>query len=210
MQRPTRIIAIVLFVVGAGILLLFHWSRDSQVITPAPSKEDETSVYSMGDIASQTPQMPDLSIRLAVEDGTCGLVKVQISNASPDSTFTFLSWDTPFDPRALDLGVVGLSDAVTGKEIPGPGLKLNRKMPAPRDELIEVEPGKTRTRELELKGFWLPEEGTKVRIHAHGEWKAVWKARRKDEIAEAELEALAGDRVLRGPFQSENTVEVII
>ncbi|KXS98580.1 hypothetical protein AC578_4311 [Pseudocercospora eumusae] len=209
MQRLTRILVIVLFVVGTGIILLIHWSRDSQVITPAPSKEDETSVYSMGDVASQTPQGPGLSVRLAVEDGARGHVNIQISNASPDSTFTFLRWDTPFDPRALDLGVVELSDAVKGVEIPGPGLKLNRKMPAPRDELIEVEPGKTLTRKLQLKGFWLPEEGTRVNVRARGEWKAVWKAR-KDDVPEGELETLAGERVLRGPFQSENTVEVSI
>lgn len=130
---------------------------------------------------------------------------IELSNTSADRAVTFLSWDTPFDPRALDLGVVVLSDADSGEEFPGPGLKLNRKLPPSLDDLVEIAPGQTMRRELPLKGFWLPEKDTRIRVHARGEWKAIWTAS-KAQISEADLKTLAGERVGRGTFESENTV----
>ena len=145
-----------------------------------------------------------LSVQLATSSGD--KLTITISNQDSTTPRTFLQWDTPFDIRALDMGVLRLEDAETGDELPSPGLKLNRKLPPPRDDLIEVPAGGEVSKEIELKAPWLPTDGRKVRVRAEGEWKAAWK-KGKDEIVEAELGDLGGESALTGAFRSEEAIE---
>jgi hypothetical protein len=131
-----------------------------------------------------------------------GELRIDILNRNQDSARTFLAWDTPFDDKALDLGALVVKDAITGEMLPGPGLKLNRMLPPPLDDLIEVPAGGQVSKYLRLKSFWLPSDGRKVIVNAEGEWKAVWEGRKQD-VSEAERQALGGDRAAKGSFTSE-------
>ena len=119
-------------------------------------------------------------------------VKVTIRNDSPDKTFSFLTWDSPFDPQAINTGVLCLKDSESGKTIESPGMKLNRMMPPPRDELVEIAPGSSATKELGLKSPWIPTDGKKYQLHMRGNWRAAW-AKTAADVSDGELEALGND-----------------
>ena len=129
-------------------------------------------------------------------------VKVTIRNDSPDKTFSFLSWDSPFDPQAINTGVLCLKDAETGNTIESPGLKLNRMLPPPRDELVEISPGSSASKELGLKSPWIPTDGRKYQLHMRGNWRAAW-AKAAADVSDRELEAMGGD-VSSSAFESDS------
>jgi hypothetical protein len=158
---------------------------------------------------SQTPftmspnQAPlgDVAISLSSAQSPLTL-KVTIRNDSPDKTFSFLSWDSPFDPQAINTGVLCLKDAETGSTIDSPGMKLNRMLPPPRDELIEIAPGSSATKELGLKSPWIPTDGKKYQLHLRGNWRAAW-AKAAADVSDRELEAM-GSEGTEGAFESDS------
>lgn len=134
-------------------------------------------------------------------------IKITVQNAHPCTPLSFLTWDTPVDPSALNTGVLQLVDAVSGENIEGPGLKLNRLLPPPRDALVEIGPQDVVEVDVELSAPWIPGNGKLVKVHAHGEWKAVW-AKTKDAVSDEELNAMSGADVMQGPFRSIRDVEL--
>jgi hypothetical protein len=141
----------------------------------------------------------DVSVELSLAKAPL-TVKVTIRNDSPDKTFSFLSWDSPFDPQAVNTGVLSLKDTETGDEIEGPGLKLHRMLPPPRDDLIEISPGSSSTRELGLRSPWVPTDGKKYQIQLRGSWRAAWSKVAAD-VSDRELESMGSDGAPK-PFES--------
>ena len=149
---------------------------------------------------NQAAPLGDVAISLSSAESPLTL-KVTIRNYSPDKTFSFLTWDSPFDPSAINTGVLCLKDAETGNTIDSPGMKLNRMMPPPRDELVEISPGSSATKELALKSPWIPTDGKKYQLHMQGKWRAAW-AKAAADVSDDELEAMGGD-VSEGAFESD-------
>ena len=129
-------------------------------------------------------------------------VACSIRNNDADHTITFLSWDTPFDPSAVNLGVLTLNDTETGTDIPSPNMQIRRMMPPPRDVLVEIAPGSSSERELDLSSPWIPTDGKKYQVAVKGTWGAVWKKPAAD-VTDEELAAFKGDAALQGGFGSE-------
>lgn len=149
----------------------------------------QTSI--MASLSSDQAPLKDVAVELSSAQSPL-TVKVTIRNDSPDKTFSFLSWDSPFDPQAINTGVLCLKDAETGEEIAGPGMKLNRMLPPPRDDLIEISPGSSSTKELGLSSPWIPTDGKKYQIQLRGNWRAAW-AKAAADISDRELESMGGD-----------------
>lgn len=129
-------------------------------------------------------------------------LKVSIHNNDPSQTITLLSWDTPFDPQAINSGVLRLEHAVTGEEVASPGMKLNRKLPPPRDDLVEIGVGSTVTKNIVLNSPWIPTDGQSYRAHFQGRWKALWP-KPAAEVTDEELASIVGDARLQGDFHSD-------
>jgi hypothetical protein len=161
----------------ATVATLYHVTSSQTSTMATPSSE-------------QAP-LRDVSVELSSADAPLTL-KVTIRNDSPDTAFSFLSWDSPFDPQAINTGVLSLKDAATGDEIQGPGLKLNRMLPPPRDDLVEIRPGKSATRELALRSPWVPTDGKKYQIQLRGSWRAAW-AKAAADVSDRELESMGSD-----------------
>lgn len=146
---------------------------------------------------------PTSPLQIQLSPGAENLtVACSIRNTNADHTITFLSWDTPFDPSAVNLGVLTLKDAETGAEIPSPGMQIRRMMPPPRDVLVEIAPGSSSERELDLSSPWIPTDGKKYQVGVKGIWGAVWK-KPAAEVTDEELAAFKGDAALQGGFGSE-------
>jgi hypothetical protein len=131
-----------------------------------------------------------------------------IRNTDSENSITFLTWDTPFDSTAVNTGVLTLTDAETGADIPSPGMKLNRKMPPSRDALVEIAPKSSAERELNLSSPWIPTDGKKYQVAVNGTWRAVWQ-KPITQVSDEELAALKGDEVMTGGFKS-GSVEMVL
>jgi len=144
----------------------------------------------------------DLKIRIS-SDSSSSVLKVTLENKSPTQTYSVLTWDTPLDPQAMNLGALTLEDVESGDAIPGPGMKINRQMPPPRDAVVEVRPQSSTTRDVNLGLPWIPSDGKVYRIQTQGSWKAVW-AKPAAQISDEDLEKMAGDSHLSKDIHSES------
>lgn len=117
---------------------------------------------------------------------------------------TLLKWDTPFDDKALLLGIFDIKNVKTGEMLPNLNIKLNRLMPPPRDAFLEIKPRNAITKEIVLfePGTKL-EKGVEYEIQAKGRWKAVWHASVRD-IGDENLKKMGGGTgVMTWDFESE-------
>lgn len=146
----------------------------------------------------------DLRVRLS-SGSSPSVLKVTIENESQIHTYSLFTWDTPLDEQALNIGALTLEDAKTGEAIPGPQMKVNRKLPPPRDAVVEVSPQSTVSTEINLSFPWLPKDGKVYRVKVQGPWKAVW-AKPATQITDEELSQMSGDNhLLEGGIRSEST-----
>lgn len=157
--------------------------------------------YDMSKSTAKQDSIGDLAVRLSVASAS-STIRVTVQNENPDQTISLLTWDSPLDPRALNTGTLTLEDAENGEEIPGPGIKLNRLLPPPRDALVEIAPKGSFSQEITLRSPWIPTDGRSVRVTMSGTWKAVWR-KPTAEITDDELASMTGDEVLSGEFRSE-------
>lgn len=152
-------------------------------------------------MASSDKSPRDISVELAAAEAPL-TVRVTIRNDSPDHSFSFLTWDSPFDPQAINTGVLSLRDAESGAEIEGPAMKLNRLLPPPREDLVEIKPGSSATRELGLASPWVPTDGKTYQVQAQGSWRAAW-AKAASDVTDQELEAMGIDGLVAEAYRSE-------
>lgn len=144
-----------------------------------------------------------LEMRLSQVSSSPPTIRVNLRNRSPSTTFTILTWDTPFDPKAVALGVFRLKDIATGAEVPSLNLKINRMLPPSKDALIELAPEKDVSVEVKFEEpFMKLENGKQYQVQARGRWKGVWTAAAAD-VNEDSLAALGGGSgCLTGEFES--------
>ncbi|CAD0110658.1 unnamed protein product [Aureobasidium uvarum] len=144
----------------------------------------------------------DLKVQLS-PGSSPSVLKVTIENQSQTQAFSLFTWDTPLDEQALNIGALTLEDAKTGKAVPGPQMKVNRKLPPPRDTVLEVAPQSTASREVHLAFPWIPKDGKVYRVQVQGSWKAVW-AKPASQVTDEELSEMAGDSQLEEKIRAES------
>ncbi|KAI5196608.1 hypothetical protein E4T38_08430 [Aureobasidium subglaciale] len=142
-------------------------------------------------------------LKLRISSDSPSALKVTLENKHPDQTFTLLTWNTPLDTQALNIGAVTLEEVKTGEAVSGPNMKINRMMPPPRDALVEVRPQSSITREVKLDFPWIPKDGKSYRALTPGPWKAVW-AKSAAEVMDKEIEEMTGDSHLSKDIHSES------
>lgn len=150
--------------------------------------------------ADNRPSSQKISVELSAAQAPL-TVKVTVQNNSPDRTFSFLTWDSPFDPQAINTGVLSLKDAETGHAIEGPGMKLNRKLPPSREDLVEISPGSSATKELEMASPWIPTDGKRYQVKLQGSWRAAWLKPAAD-VTDSELDAMDTSQMSTLGFES--------
>lgn len=151
---------------------------------------------------SEQSSTEDLKIQLS-SGSSPSVLKVTVKNESKSKTFSLFTWNTPLDEQALNIGALTLEDAEKGEAVPGPQMKINRKLPPPRDVIVEVSPQSTASREVNLSFPWIPKDGKVYRIQVQGPWKAVW-AKPASQVTDDELSEMTGDSHLSGNISSES------
>ncbi|KAI1409981.1 hypothetical protein F5Y13DRAFT_168710 [Hypoxylon sp. FL1857] len=179
-----------------------------------------------------TTTKPSISEQVADDDKMTGPVDVisklkvsvrQVSASPPklgiavtnthSGPVTILSWNSPLDPLAFQLGLVSFTPAGSDDDGPLqlPIMKIRRIMPPGPESLITIGAGQSKEQELELRAPIVPLERLRGRVSVacEGEWMSVWPSE-ADAITKESLErAGASEDAFRGRFKSE-AVEVEI
>lgn len=191
--------------VATIIVLFFLYSSDSSIATSVRNMARSTS--SQQQALDPHPTKTSLRLNLAVKEPstTPPTILITATNLHDSTSLTLLKWDTPFDDKALLLGVFNIKNVKTGETLPNLNMMINRKTPPPRDAFLEIEPRSAITKELVLSA--LPgatlEKDAEYEIQAKGRWKAVWYASVKD-IGDENLKKMGGGTgVMTWDFESD-------
>lgn len=176
-----------------GALYFFH-------APPSPA------LTGMASAATAVDAVPGLEFKLSQISRNPPSLLVTLKNTNPSSPFTILKWGTPLDPQAANLGVFKLVDTETGKDVPVPVIKINRKMPPSQEDLVTVAPGTEEATEVVFNKAWMPEKRpAKYKVKAEGAFGAVWD--RYGGLTESDLEAYS-ESPLSGRTFSTNEVSM--
>ncbi|KAI5928185.1 hypothetical protein F4810DRAFT_182219 [Camillea tinctor] len=107
------------------------------------------------------------------------------------SPVTILSWNSPLDPLAVQLGLISFTPAGGNGPVEIPTIMVRRRLPPGPESLVTIEPGQTKEQVLELKNRVVPLEKLrgKVGVVCQGSWMGIW-ASKADDIAAESLENL--------------------
>ncbi|XXG96368.1 hypothetical protein Hte_002650 [Hypoxylon texense] len=183
------------------IVLIFLFSRYAGIT----GNSDQVAV----DMSSSGSVIPKLQVSVRQVSTSPPKLGIAVTNTHAGPV-TVLTWDSPLDPLALQLGVLSFfaaaDDGGTGTSFSSPidipTIQVRRKMPPGADSLVTIAAGQTREQELELREPIVPLgrlRGTTVRVVCNGEWRSVW-ASEADAVSKDSLENADG---FRGSFQSE-------
>lgn len=142
-----------------------------------------------------------------------------LTNTSPSVPVTLLTWSSPLDPLALQLGLIYISSLSNpSNKLDFPELMIKRAMPPPEDALVTLGPGEERSQELMMREpvvnlammKELAEEG-KVGVRVICGKKddeesgvVVWVGKKREEISDEEIELLGrGKEAERWKIESE-------
>lgn len=193
--------AFLLCVLCGGAFLSHRYSSQSaipnKIMAVAPEQEEVSR---------------HLSVAIKAISSSPPTVAATISNHHSTKVITVLGWDTPFDPTAVNSGALqlyrikssGSNAAAESVEIPGPGMKVNRLLPPPREDLIELKPGASIERHVPLKAPWIPADGQNYRLRFQGQWRGLW-AKSIGDISAQDLEKLGG---VTGEGYESGTIEM--
>jgi len=199
--KPTLgISSVITFVIFATVSVLLYTNRNTVPVFTMTSSE-----------FSENPEIPlkitltHVSSSKSESNSPSVTLKVTIDNTSPDKTVSFLRWSTPFDTRAVPMGIFVFTSVSDGQVAQCLNLKLKRRLPPSgvfsAEDTIRIEAGGKSEMEVEVKApEVILEERTRYSVRAEGHWMHV----RYGEDQELRTDE---DGVMRGDFASE-AVEV--
>ncbi|KAF2140761.1 uncharacterized protein K452DRAFT_230259 [Aplosporella prunicola CBS 121167] len=164
-------------------------------------------------MSSSTATPADLALSIAQTSANPPTLSIKLTNTHASAPLTLLTWDSPLDPQALALGLVHIAPAASEGDEPFklPTIKVSRKLPPRREDLITLAPGQSRAQEIEFKEPVVPlgkirEKGGKAKVWVMGNWRALW-AKTVEQVGDEELEAMeAAKDGMTGAFESEGVL----
>jgi hypothetical protein len=176
---------------SALVIILFLYSSNSSLATTirgiveSPTRKEPTDPH---------PSSSTLNLSISEKSPSTSppTILVTATNLHQSTSLTLLTWDTPFDEKALVLGIFNFIDTSTNEALQSPNLKINRGLPPPREAFIEIGPRKAVAKEIVLDGRGANlEKGKEYDVQARGRWKAVWRASVLD-VGDQNLKKMGG------------------
>ncbi|KAF7543437.1 hypothetical protein G7Z17_g10739 [Cylindrodendrum hubeiense] len=173
-----------------------------------------------------THSLPSLSLQLQMDDEpspgpiagiTVSLTQkstspptiiVHVTNTNSDPV-TFLSYGSPLDGLALQLGLLSITPDGASTSLEVPTLEVQRKWPPDAESLITFAPGESQQQDIVIKNTVVPPDdiGAKAIVQLTGKWQAVWGKAKEDISKEAIEKAGIADDAYSGLFSS-NELEI--
>ncbi|KAI0834227.1 hypothetical protein F5Y06DRAFT_279251 [Hypoxylon sp. FL0890] len=165
-------------------------------------------------VADKMPDSGDIisKLKVSVRQVSASAPKLGIAVTNTHSgPVTILSWGSPLDPLALQLGLVAFVPAGSDSPIQIPTMQIRRKMPPGPESLVTIGAGQSKEQELELRAPIVPLEKLRGRVSVvcEGEWVSVWPSKAGAVTKELLEKAGASEDAFRGRFKSE-AVEIEI
>ncbi|KAI1340003.1 hypothetical protein F5Y15DRAFT_381094 [Xylariaceae sp. FL0016] len=183
-----------------GLVLIFIWRSQPLTSNEAPVTARQP------DVAVDMSESIIPKLKIAVRQASSSPPKLTISVTNTHSSpMTVLSWDSPLDPMALQLGLFEFKPAGSDEVIKTPKVMVRRKMPPGPDSLVTIQAGQTEEREVELREPIVPLEKLrgKASVVCKGDWRSVWPVKGEDVSAES-LESMGfSDDAFQGSFESQ-------
>jgi len=112
-------------------------------------------------------------------------VLLSVTNTSKNKPYTILSWSSPLDPLALQLGLFSLVVLPSGRRIQINAIMLKRHTPPTDDAYVTIEPGATKQQEVLIREPSVDVAGLAgktVLVSWLGSERpiAVWEAKKED------------------------------
>ncbi|POR39429.1 Uncharacterized protein TPAR_00372 [Tolypocladium paradoxum] len=188
-----------------GVLVavaLFSLYRSSTFRFPGPAFIAESFRMASRDVSSP---IPGLEVSLHQPKTSPPTITVTVTNKNSHAV-TVLSYDSPLDSLALQLGLLSITPAGASTPIELPTIQVRRFWPPRRDDLISIAPGASEKQDIVLDKPRIPtvKIGSKGFVKLTGKWGYVW-AKSKDGISAAELENIGSSKdTYSGAFASNN------
>ncbi|KAI1087851.1 hypothetical protein F5B19DRAFT_45780 [Rostrohypoxylon terebratum] len=224
----------ILSVILLTVIFVLSWYAVNLRTSPAVA---ESKMVMVPGSADDVIAKLKVSVRQVSGSGSGGgpaKLALAVTNAH-DGAVTILSWNTPLDPLALQLGVVSFFAAPAsipadsenddggggggggdggnkiGEKIEIPTIQIRRRMPPGPESLVTIGAGQTSEQEVEVRGPGPLEtlRGRRVAVVCAGEWTGVWLSEADAVAKVSSLHAGASEGALRGSFQSE-PVEMVL
>ena len=144
-----------------------------------------------------------LDISLSQTSTSPPKITVKVTNNN-DGPATFLSYGSPLDKLALQLGLLSITPAGADSPLDLPIIQVRRVWPPTKDLLITIQAGGSDSNEIELKAPIITKEkvGSSAHVVLKGEWGAVW-GKDKDDIDDSSLKDIGSSPdVSKGKYQS--------
>lgn len=180
-----------IFLYFIAVLALLVYLRNPQSI-PAMStstRRDGSEIVSKLDVSIRQTETSPLSM----------VIKVTNRNDEP---VTFVTYDSPLDPLAFQLGLLRITPDGSDKPLNMPVIAVRRMMPPPAECVVVLAPGESKEQEVEAIERLLPTSKLKggATVACKGQWHNVWPGNRKELVVTDES---AGESALQGEFESD-------
>ncbi|ROT37071.1 hypothetical protein SODALDRAFT_280153 [Sodiomyces alkalinus F11] len=145
-----------------------------------------------------------LAVHIRQTATTPPTLALDVTNNSPDTSLTILTWESPLDPAALPLGLFAITPDGARQPLDIPTIQIRRVMPPPRDSFVTLKPGETRTQEHVLREEIVPpaDLGPNPKVAVRGTWMGVWTIP-VEELTPGRLDNMYTDEErLSGPFEA--------
>ncbi|KFH45416.1 hypothetical protein ACRE_037760 [Hapsidospora chrysogenum ATCC 11550] len=136
-------------------------------------------------------------------------VVATVTNTNTERPVSILSYDSPLDRLALQLGLLSITPTGADEPLDLPKIQVRRVWPPRREDLITIPPGESASNDIVLRSDIVPPEEIRggATVVLNGQWRAVW-ANNKDEISDASLgDPGSSSDAFQGSFQS-NELEI--
>lgn len=135
-------------------------------------------------------------------------IVVHVTNTNSDPV-TFLSYASPLDGLALQLGLLSITPDGASTPLEIPTLEVQRKWPPEAESFVTFAPGESQQQDIVLKDTVVsPDDiGAKAIVQLKGKWQAVWGKAKEDISKEAMEKAGIADDAYSGGFMS-NELEI--
>ena len=154
---------------------------------------------------------PQLAVSLRQATSPTPGVVLKVTNSGP-TPVTILTWESPLDPLALQLGLVSLTPEGAKEPSDIPVIQVSRQLPPGEDSLVSLDPGASKENEITFREPIVPlnQMKGKVAVSCKGRWMSVWSARRSELSAETIGNLGAGDGTSFSDDFRSNSIEMDI
>ncbi|KAI5464869.1 hypothetical protein BGZ63DRAFT_440188 [Mariannaea sp. PMI_226] len=159
---------------------------------------------------STTSPLPGITVSLKQKSTSPPTISVMVSNKNAEPV-TFLSYSSPLDELALQLGLFTIVSDGGRTPVDIPVVEIQRKWPPDSNSFITIAPGEGRQQDVVLKEVIVSPEsvGSKATVQLNGKWQAVW-GKAKESISKESLQkAGIAEDAYSGDFVS-NKLDIVI